>query len=154
MMHTGRCLLADHCGGRGWPVTGSPGEDAPGIATVAEADIAAWIERQLRHNVEHLIQMHEVGLRIINGTGAMGGYIPFDDYAVTLEMMVTGGLSAIDAIMMSTREPAKVLGLNAGALQPGYLADMIFVDGDPLNDISSVRRVRKVFRKGELAYEG
>jgi len=49
---------------------------------------------------------------------------------------------------------AKVLGVNAGALQLRYLADVIFVDGDPLNDISSVRRVRKVFRKGELAYEG
>ena len=47
-----------------------------------------------------------------------------------------------------------MLGVNAGALQLRYLADVIFVDGDPLNDISSVRRVRKVFRKGELAYEG
>jgi len=51
--------------------------------------------------------MHEMGLRIINGTDAKGGYIPFDDYAVTLEMMVKGGLSAIDAIIMSTREPGK-----------------------------------------------
>jgi imidazolonepropionase-like amidohydrolase len=97
--------------------------------------------------------MHEMGLRIINGTDAMGGYIPFDDYAVTLEMMVKGGLSAVDAILMSTREPAKVLGVYAGVLQPGYLADIIFVDGDPLNDISSIRRVRKVFREGELMYE-
>jgi len=124
-----------------------------GVATAAEAELAAWIERQLRHNLEHLIQMHEMGLRIINGTDAMGGYIPFDDYAVTLEMMVKGGLSALDAILMSTREPAKVLGVNAGVLQPGYLADIIFVDGDPLNDISSIRRVRKVFREGELLYE-
>ena len=55
-----------------------------------------------------MIQMREMGLRIINGTDAMGGYIPFDDYAVTLEMMVKGGISSLDAIIMSTREPAEV----------------------------------------------
>ena len=124
-----------------------------GDASAEERDLATWIERQLRQNVEHLIRMHEMGLRIINGTDAMGGYIPFDDYAITLEMMVKGGLSALDAILMSTREPAEALGVNAGALQPGYLADIIFVDGDPLNDISSIRRVRSVFKEGGLVYE-
>jgi hypothetical protein len=58
------------------------------------------------------------------------------------------GMSAFDALKTATVNPARALGLNAGTIEVGKLADIIVVDGDPLANIAATTRVRHVIANG------
>ena len=60
------------------------------------------------------------------------------------------GMSAFDALKTATVNPAKALGLNAGTIEVGKLADLIVIDGDPLENIANTVRVRRVVANGRL----
>jgi hypothetical protein len=60
------------------------------------------------------------------------------------------GMSAYDALRTATVNPAKALALNAGTIEPGKLADLIVLDGDPLENIASTRNVRRVIANGRV----
>jgi hypothetical protein len=60
------------------------------------------------------------------------------------------GMSAFDALKTATVNPAIALGLNAGTIEPGKLADLIMIDGDPLADIANTTKVRKVIANGRV----
>ena len=60
------------------------------------------------------------------------------------------GMSPYDALKAATVNPAIALGLNAGTIEPGKLADLIMIDGDPLADIANTTKVRRVIANGRL----
>jgi Tol biopolymer transport system component/imidazolonepropionase-like amidohydrolase len=60
------------------------------------------------------------------------------------------GMSNFDALKTATVNPAKALGLNAGTIEPGKLADLIVIDGDPLIDIGSTYKVKTVVANGRV----
>jgi imidazolonepropionase-like amidohydrolase len=60
------------------------------------------------------------------------------------------GMSAYDALRTATVNPAKALNLEAGTIEPGKLADIIVIDGDPLANIASTYKVRKVIANGRV----
>lgn len=62
-------------------------------------------------------------------------------------------VSAGEAVLQSaTSVNARVFGLGKwlGAIQPGYLADIIVVLGNPSEDIHAVRRIRLVMKDGVI----
>jgi Tol biopolymer transport system component len=60
------------------------------------------------------------------------------------------GMSNFDALKTATVNPAKALGLEAGTIEPGKLADLIVIDGDPLASIANTYRVKKVIANGRV----
>jgi Tol biopolymer transport system component len=60
------------------------------------------------------------------------------------------GMSPFDALKTATVNPAIALGLNAGTIEPGKLADLIMIEGDPLADIATTTKVRKVIANGRV----
>jgi imidazolonepropionase-like amidohydrolase len=60
------------------------------------------------------------------------------------------GMSSFDALKTATVNPAKALGLNAGTIEPGKLADLIAIDGDPIADIANTVKVKKVIANGRV----
>ncbi|MEO6401990.1 MAG: amidohydrolase family protein, partial [Vicinamibacteria bacterium] len=50
----------------------------------------------------------------------------------------------------ATVTPAEALGLDAGSIEPGKLADMVLVEGNPLVDISAAYHVKKVISNGRI----
>lgn len=89
-------------------------------------------------------------LKIASGSDA--GDFPPGDAARELVLMVEAGMPALKAIQAATIVDADLLGWQdrLGAIEPGKLADLIAVEGNPLSDISAVRRVRFVMKGGEV----
>ncbi len=60
------------------------------------------------------------------------------------------GMAPFDVLKTATVNPAKALGLEAGTIEAGKLADIIMIDGDPLANIADTTRVRKVMANGRV----
>ena len=62
------------------------------------------------------------------------------------------GMPALDVIRAMTTNSAEMLGWadRIGAIEPGKLADLIAVNGDPLADIHELERVRFVMKDGQV----
>jgi hypothetical protein len=63
---------------------------------------------------------------------------------------VLAGMSTFDALKAATVNPAKALALDAGTIEPGKLADLVMVDGDPLADIANAHKVKRVVANGRV----
>jgi imidazolonepropionase-like amidohydrolase len=91
------------------------------------------------------------GVRISYGTDA-GGYAWSENQAKELSYMVRYGMSPMQAIQSATSVAAALLGEQdrLGALEPGKLADIVAVAGDPLKDVAELERVRFVMKGGVI----
>ncbi len=62
--------------------------------------------------------------------------------------LVTAGLTPLQALQTATTNAASLLGVDAGALESGKLADVIAIDGDPLKDVKALEKVVFVMKGG------
>jgi len=60
------------------------------------------------------------------------------------------GMTNFEALQAATVNPARALGLDAGTIEAGKLADLVMVDGDPLANIANTHKVRRVIANGRL----
>jgi Tol biopolymer transport system component/imidazolonepropionase-like amidohydrolase len=60
------------------------------------------------------------------------------------------GMTPYEALRTATVNPAQALNLAAGTIEPGKLADLIFIDGNPLVDIGSTHKVKRVIANGRV----
>ena len=65
------------------------------------------------------------------------------------QALVKGGLTPLQAFQTATLNGAALLGIDAGALEAGKLADIIAIDGDPLKDVAAVEHVVFVMKGGK-----
>ena len=99
--------------------------------------------------IDFIRQMRCDGVRFVAGTDAGVPGAHFGDYVGMLEFFAQIGFSAVEVLAMATSNAAHALGLDdSGTLTAGKRADLIVVEGDPLTDLSALRRVRHVLGKG------
>ena len=72
-----------------------------------------------------------------------------------LELLVVAGLSPLDAIVAATKRGAEAMRMekDLGTLEEGKLADLVVIDGDPLEDIKilqSLEKINLVIKGGEI----
>lgn len=92
------------------------------------------------------------GGRVIAGTDTP--IIPYGlGLIIEVEQLAEAGLGPAGAIRSATATAAEALGLEGmlGVVAPGAAADLVIIEGDPLEDISNLRRVRAVMWDGRLA---
>jgi len=77
-------------------------------------------------------------------------------YQRELELLVESGLTPMQAIVGGTMENARFFHIadRLGSVEPGKLADLVLVEGDPLKNISDMRRVRRVMLNGRWIATG
>ncbi|GAA4425098.1 amidohydrolase family protein [Pontibacter saemangeumensis] len=80
------------------------------------------------------------------------GVFPHGDNAREMEMMAAYGMKPLQVLQAATSVNADAfkIGDAVGRIKPGLLADIIAVEGDPTQDIASVRNVTLVMRDGEI----
>lgn len=71
-----------------------------------------------------------------------------------LELLVEAGLSPHEALMSATSVAAGLLGqrANLGTIEPGQLADLVIVRGDPLRSIAAAQSIDVVIRDGRVVW--
>ena len=77
---------------------------------------------------------------------------PHGENAKEFEYMVEAGMPPLEAIRSATLYGATVMGLDKqlGTLEPGMLADIVAVAGDPSKDISAMSRMGFVMKDGAV----
>ncbi|MEU1394135.1 MULTISPECIES: amidohydrolase family protein [unclassified Nonomuraea] len=112
---------------------------------------AAQHRRIYRHRLRILNDMHRAGVPILAGTDAPVMYLnPGFALHDELAQLVAAGLTPMAALQAATREPARYLGLadSLGTIRKGYLADLVVLDANPLDDIRNTLRIHSVMTRG------
>jgi imidazolonepropionase-like amidohydrolase len=110
-------------------------------------------EQQAYHAAEFKKQL-AAGVPMAVGSDV--GPFPHGTQARELELMVQYGMTPADCLRADLLNGAKLLGWSGqiGELKPGYYADVIAVEGDPVKDISAVTKVEFVMKDGVVYKEG
>ena len=93
--------------------------------------------------------LHQAGVPIVAGTDQT---IPGFSLDREIELHVQAGFTPMEAIQSATLVPARAMGMekDSGTIEVGKRADVILVDGNPLENISDIRKVSAVFAAGKM----
>ena len=112
--------------------------------------VRAKVDWRIKVTGESLARAVPRGVKIAFGTDA--GVSKHGRNADEFELMVKHGMSPAQALAAATVNAADLLGLSAevGTLEPGKRADLIAVSGDPLRDVTVLKRVSFVMKDGAV----
>jgi hypothetical protein len=148
--------------------TQMPGELNPSLAPVAEhlpitlhrglykseSEITRQMAPRWRASyakmLEAVARFHRAGIQIVSGTDDFAGFA----FQRELELYVKAGIPANEVLRIATWNGATYARVLAdrGSIDRGKRADLILIDGDPTQDISSIRNVALVLQDGDAYY--
>ncbi|MCB1600706.1 MAG: amidohydrolase family protein [Xanthomonadales bacterium] len=113
------------------------------------ADKAAY-SRAFPAMLQFLQALFKAGVTIIPGTDTLAGF----GLQRELELYAAAGIPTTSVLRMATLDSAAVNRRSdeLGLIAPGWLADLIVVDGDPTASMSALRKVRRVIKNGVSYY--
>ena len=105
---------------------------------------AARYARSADALLEMIAKLHSAGVPLVAGTDAMAGFTLHRE----LELYHRAGISNADVLKITTLDSARIAGKAAdgGSISVGKRADFVLLAGNPLDDISAVRRPVAVFK--------
>ena len=107
---------------------------------------ARWIAPKMQAS---FALAYEGGVKIALGSDA--GVFEHGDNGKEFAAMVAQGMTPMDAVVAGTSRAAELLGLdNVGRVEAGMLADLVVVDGDPLQEIHVLERPAMVMKGGVI----
>jgi len=118
------------------------------VAMGANVDTAVGNARR-RNMLGILHELYQAGVPLLPGTDEG---VPGKSLYRELELYVQAGIPIMDVLRDATSVSAHALHMDsvAGTIRPGMRADVIVLDGNPLDDITNIRRVRLVMTRGIL----
>lgn len=121
--------------------------------SVLPPTIRAKAEEVIPLAVDSLERAIDAGVRIAFGTDS--GVIPHGENAGEFAVMVERGMTPLEALRSATLYAADLLGVeDRGVIEPGRLADLVAVPGNPLEDIGATERVSFVMLGGRIIEGG
>jgi imidazolonepropionase-like amidohydrolase len=107
-------------------------------------------KRQLEEAYATLVAARGAGVTLAMGHDSG----PPGENAIELVRMVEGGLTPLEGISAATQGSASALGLpDVGTVRPGAVADLLVIDGDPLEDVGVLlrpERIQMIIQGGEI----
>jgi len=117
---------------------------------------ASGYQDEWERGCQAMQKMREAGVRIIPGGDYGFIWCPHGEYAKDIEIFVTDmGFSPMEAIVAATKHGSKLLRLEdeTGTVEAGKFADLLVVDGDPLENIAILQdrsRLAMVMKDGQV----
>jgi imidazolonepropionase-like amidohydrolase len=133
------------------------------LARRKELEVKGYRIPDLASGLRRVALAQRVGVKLITGSDCGGNAVAtFGTSGTELVMLNRAGLSPMEAIVAATSRSAEALGLSGvtGALRPGLAADLLVVNGNPLDDIRVLApldgdRIATVVRDGRVVkWEG
>jgi imidazolonepropionase-like amidohydrolase len=118
----------------------------------AKANLPEFLQAKMKlvseHGKANVKKAFEAGVKI--GLGTDAAVYPHGLNAHELNVYVQLGMTPLQAIQTATINDADLLGLTdkIGTLEPGKFADIIAVDGNPLQDVTTLQNVKFVMKEG------
>lgn len=114
----------------------------------------ASIRRAVAAGIADPLDPERPGITMLAGTDYPPGE-PIEDTVVAvreMEFLTEAGLGPAQALRAGTSDAARLVGLGgeAGAVEEGLLADLVVAGGDPLSDLSALRRIPFVMQAGRV----
>lgn len=133
-------------------VVPDPNADASNTTTTGRAPSLNDQVKRMQTSKENMRRFIKAGAKFSMGTDT-GSFLNFqqeDPNANEIAYMVEMGMDPLQAIVASTRNGAEALGLlkDLGTVEPGKLADVIVVAGNPLQNMAAMKRVAYVVKGG------
>jgi imidazolonepropionase-like amidohydrolase len=116
-----------------------------GITTEAAAQMGYM--RELEVATESLQKMHKRGIRILPGGDYGFAWVPHGTNAKDLEYLVKYvGMTPMESLLSATARGGEIMMRpnELGQIREGYLADLLLVDGDPLQDLSVLQDAQRL----------
>jgi len=100
--------------------------------------------------IEYFMKAYRAGVKVASGTDTGAPRVFHHELALELELMVQVGLTPEQALRTATVNCAELMGWSdtLGTLTRGKEADIVLLEGHPLEDISATKHVRHVFKGG------
>jgi imidazolonepropionase-like amidohydrolase len=93
-----------------------------------------------------VMDVMKAGGKIVAGTDTPSAF----NLHAELESYVLAGMTPYQALKTATVNSAEALALDAGSIEPGKLADLVIVEGNPLENIENAHKVKRVIANGRL----
>jgi imidazolonepropionase-like amidohydrolase len=98
---------------------------------------AALYPEELEAQVDGIRKLHANGVRFVAGGDFGHQWTRHGTYAAELLAYVElAGLTPLDALLTATANAGPLVGERLGRVAPGYVADLVVLDGDPTADVS------------------
>ena len=129
--------------------------DDEGLTPQEETDLDAG-RRSMDVKLDHSRRMIEMGLKVITGSDSSWGNYKLGNTVYEAELLVHAGYTHLQGVLSVTSWAAAALDMDddVGTLEPGKLADVLVVDGNPAEDINDLWNVREVFFGGNKLERG
>jgi len=109
-----------------------------------------WTTRNDAHRAV-VAELHSRGVPLLAGSDAGWRATAFETFWKELDELVIAGLSPTAAVSAATGAIARAWGYDQfGLIAPGYIADLVAVEGDLSANIRCLEKVRAVYQRGEL----
>jgi imidazolonepropionase-like amidohydrolase len=119
---------------------------------VANNQSAQTYKRQLPTALANLKRLTDEGIPIVFGTdsGVPTRFMGYFEH-LELSMMAEAGMTPMQIIVSTSKNPAEYLGLNdLGTLSPGHWADFLILNADPLENITNMKTITEIYIGGVL----
>lgn len=114
------------------------------------SEIASGRKRIFNEFLELVDLMNRAGVNLMAGTDLGVRWIsPGQSLHEEIGYLFDAGLTPMQALQAATRNPARFLGVNAGTVERGKLANLVLLDANPLEDIRNTRRIHGVVLNGK-----
>jgi Tol biopolymer transport system component len=118
--------------------------NAIGAGRRGQAETA--LPTSLRGNGKMVMDAMHAGALIVGGTDRPLAIKLHGD--IVSDVLI--GMTPYEALKTVTVNPAQALGLDAGTIEPGKLADLVIVDGNPLENVEKAHKVKRVIANGHV----
>jgi imidazolonepropionase-like amidohydrolase len=112
-----------------------------------------WAEQNFLsadETIEALRKLHEIGVLIVAGTDAPNNGINFsDDLFSELEMYQQAGMNNLEVLRTTTGNAAKAFDIEVGLLEIGSKANLVLLNGNPIDDLENLKKVEQIWKNGK-----